>query len=165
MNFTREDNSNITNSCLINETLNSALSLVKTTVPSAISFEANIENSNLVVPISKINIEIIIFNLVTNAIHALEYKKNGYINVKCFSSEDKNKIIIKVKDNGEGISKDKKELIFDPFYTTKKQGKGTGLGLSETFGIIKTAKGEIFVDSIENEFTEFTLEIPTIKEY
>lgn len=165
LNFTREDNSNLSNSCQIDETLINTLKLSKTIVPSSVSFETDIENSALIVPISRVNIEIIIFNLITNSVHALEEKKVGYIKVTATSSKDKSAIIIKVKDSGQGISKDKKELIFDPFYTTKEQGKGTGLGLSETFGIIKNAGGKIKVDSIENEFTEFTLEIPTIKEF
>ncbi|WP_044418109.1 sensor histidine kinase [Halarcobacter anaerophilus] len=165
LNFTRADNSNLANSCQIDETLENALNLAKTTVPSSIKFESEIEKSDLIIPISRINIEIIIFNLITNAIHALENRKAGFIKTTLKVLEDKSKIVIKVRDNGCGISKEKSDLIFDPFFTTKEQGKGTGLGLSETFGIIKSAKGTIKVDSKENEFTEFTLEIPTIREY
>ncbi|RXJ69190.1 hypothetical protein CRV08_04060 [Halarcobacter ebronensis] len=163
LNFTREDNSKITNSCHIYETLKNTLNLVKTTIPSSIEFEIKLEESDLIIPVSRINIEIIIFNLITNAIHALEDKKVGYI--KTTFEVEKESVIIKIRDNGSGISNKNKELIFDPFFTTKAQGKGTGLGLSETFGIIKSANGTINVDSKENEYTEFIIKIPTIKEY
>lgn len=165
LNFARADNATLTNSCNIDETFENALKLAKTTIPSAIKFESEIEKSGLIIPISRINMEIIIFNLITNAIHALENKKAGVIKISLKALDDKSKIVIKVRDNGCGIDKDKKDLIFDPFFTTKEQGKGTGLGLSETFGIIKSVKGTIDVDSKENEFTQFRLEIPTIKEY
>lgn len=165
LNFTRADNENLTNSCHIDETLDRALELVKTTLPSSIKLQTEIEKSGLIIPISSINMEIIIFNLITNAIHALEAKKTGVIKTSVKASEDKSKIVLTVKDNGCGINKDTIDLIFDPFFTTKEQGKGTGLGLSETFGIIKSISGTINVESKENEFTQFTLEIPTIKEY
>lgn len=165
LNFTRKENSNITNSCNIYETLVNALTLAKNSVPSSIEFKTEITKTDLIIPISKTNIEIIIFNLITNAVHALEEKKVGFILTSLSILEDNENIIIKVKDNGSGIKKEKKELIFDPFYTTKEQGKGTGLGLSETFGIINNIGGKITVDSKENEFTEFTIKIPIIKEY
>ncbi|WP_320034504.1 HAMP domain-containing sensor histidine kinase [Halarcobacter sp.] len=164
LNYTRKDNNQLVNSCFIDETINNCLNLIKTTIPSSISFETQIEKTSLIIPISKVNIEVIIFNLITNAIHALENKKNGIINISLKLGEN-NIIEIKIRDNGSGISKENKELIFDPFFTTKEQGKGTGLGLSETFGIISNAGGKISVDSKENEFTEFTLIIPSIKEY
>ncbi|QKF82524.1 sensor histidine kinase [Halarcobacter ebronensis] len=163
LNFTREDNTKITNSCHIFETLEKTLELVKATIPSSIEFKTDLENSDLIIPVSRINMEIVIFNLITNAIHALENRRTGFIKTTFETTNEQ--VIIKVKDNGCGISNKNKELIFDPFFTTKKQGKGTGLGLSETFGIIKNAKGTVEVDSKENEYTEFIIKIPIIKEY
>ena len=69
-------------------------------------------------------------------------------------------VTVKVRDEGVGISRDKLQKIFEPFYTTKRTGEGTGLGLSMAYGIIKQTGGYIFVDSVEGAGTEFTLFLP-----
>jgi len=50
--------------------------------------------------------------------------------------------------------------IFEPFYTTKKEGKGTGLGLSVVYGIIERHSGSISVDSKQGVGTTFTITLP-----
>ncbi len=67
---------------------------------------------------------------------------------------------IRVKDNGNGIPHNILDKIFQPFFTTKPTGKGTGLGLSLSYDIVKAHGGTIRVESIENEGTEFILELP-----
>jgi signal transduction histidine kinase len=66
---------------------------------------------------------------------------------------------ISVSDNGPGIPAAIKDKIFQPFFTTKPTGSGTGLGLSLSYDIIKAHGGEIKVESIENEGTEFIITI------
>ncbi len=68
--------------------------------------------------------------------------------------------VIRVSDTGCGIPADRLEKIFEPFYTTKKQGEGTGLGLAMAYGIVKQSGGYIFVDSVEAEGTVFHLWFP-----
>ncbi|MBF0571788.1 MAG: hypothetical protein HQL12_07920 [Candidatus Omnitrophica bacterium] len=50
-------------------------------------------------------------------------------------------------DSGCGIKKEDLSKIFDPFFSTKRQGEGTGLGLSVVYSIIKEHNGEILVES------------------
>jgi signal transduction histidine kinase len=70
-------------------------------------------------------------------------------------------IEIRIRDNGSGIPKDFLGRVFDPFFTTKPAGEGTGLGLSISYEIIvQEHQGEMRVDSVEGEFTEFTMSIP-----
>ncbi|KIC42790.1 histidine kinase [Ruegeria sp. ANG-R] len=69
-------------------------------------------------------------------------------------------VTVKVIDSGVGIPADKLQKVFEPFYTTKRTGEGTGLGLSTVYGIIKQTGGFIFVDSIQNKGTEFTVLLP-----
>ncbi len=164
LNFAREDNTDLLESCIIDETLNKALDLIQSSVPSNIYLERDIPNINQIVPISRVNLEIIIFNLVTNSIDALEHKKEAKISVKLRSDEIKEQVLLEVKDNGKGMNQKEIRKIFDPFFTSKPQGKGTGLGLSETYGIINNINGEIFVDSKEDEFTKFTINLPIKKE-
>jgi len=69
-------------------------------------------------------------------------------------------VTVKVADQGVGISPDKLPKVFEPFYTTKRTGEGTGLGLSTAYGIVKQTGGFIFVDSVPDEGTTFTLYFP-----
>ncbi|MEA3347567.1 MAG: ATP-binding protein, partial [Pseudomonadota bacterium] len=54
--------------------------------------------------------------------------------------------------------------IFEPFFTTKSEVKGTGLGLSVSFGIIRSHKGEIQVESSPGQGTTFTILLPIKKD-
>ena len=72
------------------------------------------------------------------------------------------KILIKVKDNGNGIPKDIVDKIFQPFFTTKPTGSGTGLGLSLSYDIVKAHGGEIKVESLPGDRvgTQFIIMLP-----
>lgn len=67
---------------------------------------------------------------------------------------------VEVRDQGAGISEDKKQKVFEPFYTTKRTGEGTGLGLSTAYGIVKQSGGFIFLVSEVGVGTTFTLLFP-----
>jgi len=67
---------------------------------------------------------------------------------------------ITVKDNGNGIPDSIKNKIFQPFFTTKPTGQGTGLGLSLSYDIINAHGGEIKLESLEGEGTEFIIHLP-----
>lgn len=64
---------------------------------------------------------------------------------------------IRVCDDGVGIPAQNLHKVFDPFFTSKRQGEGTGLGLSTVYGIVKQSGGYIFVDSEEGVGTTFSL--------
>jgi signal transduction histidine kinase len=72
--------------------------------------------------------------------------------------QNDNHVIIKVKDNGTGISEEIQDKILQPFFTTKPTGEGTGLGLSLSYDIIvKGHNGTIDINSVEGEFSEFII--------
>jgi signal transduction histidine kinase len=71
------------------------------------------------------------------------------------------KVEIRVRDNGSGISEGVRSKIFEPFFTTKPAGKGTGLGLSLSYDIVvKQHRGTLTMDSRLDEFTEFIITLP-----
>jgi len=71
------------------------------------------------------------------------------------------RVEIRIRDNGIGISPDVKEKMFDPFFTTKPAGEGTGLGLSISHDIIvKQHAGVIEVDTQPGKFTEIKVILP-----
>lgn len=74
---------------------------------------------------------------------------------------DSNTAIIRITDNGSGMTKAVQQKIFDPFFTTKAVGSGTGLGLSISYQIVVDKhKGSLTCDSTPGEGTKFTIEIP-----
>ncbi|ETR65944.1 MAG: hypothetical protein OMM_13480, partial [Candidatus Magnetoglobus multicellularis str. Araruama] len=67
---------------------------------------------------------------------------------------------IQFKDNGQGISPEIREQLFEPFTTTKEIGKGIGLGLSIVKGIITEYNGTIKAHSEPDMGTTFSIELP-----
>jgi len=107
----------------------------------------------------------VILNLLTNAFYAVNEKKQqsaeGYEPTVSVSTKKMgDKVIISVKDNGNGIPDKITDKIFQPFFTTKPTGQGTGLGLSLSYDIIKAHGGEIKVETKGGEKTEFIILLP-----
>jgi two-component system NtrC family sensor kinase len=99
----------------------------------------------------------VLLNIMNNSLDAMA-KRGGTIRVSSGKTDDT--IQVSISDNGQGMSKDVMNNIFEPFYTTKKEGKGTGLGLFISYGIIRKMGGSIHVKSEINVGTTFTVEIP-----
>lgn len=108
----------------------------------------------------------VILNLITNAFYAVYEKKKqdlqGYEPVVTVSTKrEGDKVLISVKDTGNGIPQKVLDKIFQPFFTTKPAGAGTGLGLSMSYDIVtKAHNGEIKVVTKEWEGTEFIVVLP-----
>lgn len=92
-------------------------------------------------------------NLIKNSIQAIPENRNGLIEIKL--EEERDSILVSVKDNGSGIAADMHEKIFVPNFTTKTTG--TGLGLAMVKNIISSFEGKIWFESIENQGTTFFL--------
>lgn len=102
----------------------------------------------------------IIQNLISNAIKAI--KEDGLIRVSLY--EDKNNIYIDIKDNGVGISDEKKEVIFERFYriddarNTKTNGHGLGLSITKNF--VESLGGKIKLKSKLGKGSTFSVIFP-----
>jgi two-component system, NtrC family, sensor kinase len=110
----------------------------------------------------------VLLNLINNAFYAVSQSKKPNPKVTVTSDSitqadgksDGIAVVIRVKDNGNGIPKENLEKIFQPFFTTKPTGEGTGLGLSLSYDIItKGHGGTLEVESVEGEGTTFTVKL------
>ena len=99
-------------------------------------------------------IEQVLINLILNAIDAVKINPDPKIVLSAYTDND-NKIIIKIADNGTGMDEEVLDKIFVPFFSTKKNGNGIGLSLCKQIMLVH--KGSITVQSIENEGTAFYL--------
>jgi signal transduction histidine kinase len=103
----------------------------------------------------------VFLNIIMNSIQAIE-NEPGKIYINVTFSDRQNKYtpdyLIEVIDNGDGISIENIDKIFDPFYTTKNEG--TGLGLSISYGIINQHGGDIEFFSETGKGTKVKIRIP-----
>ncbi len=77
---------------------------------------------------------------------------------------DRQTLLIRIKDNGPGISEAGRSRLFDPFFTTKPVGKGRGLGLSISYQIIvQKHGGQLSCNSTPGEGAEFLIELPLVQ--
>lgn len=100
----------------------------------------------------------VFFNLINNAVDAMESHEGGVLTVK--TARDRGNVIILFSDTGPGIKEPHR--VFDPFYTTKPVGKGTGLGLSICFGIVQEHAGKILCYNAQTGGAVFRVELPAV---
>lgn len=103
-----------------------------------------------------LEMEQILSNLIGNSL--FEMPDGGLLDISLQRVQDK--LVLKVKDSGQGIPAENLQRIFDPFYTTKK--KGTGFGLSVVLRIVKGCGGQIEVESSPGNGACFIIELPLI---
>lgn len=157
---------------LVEENVNLAYHGYRAIDPSFnVSIQKNYGKTIPAINIIQTDIGRVILNILNNACYAvLEKQKN--VNDATYSPElvisteaVKNKIEIRIHDNGPGIPQKVRDKIFNPFFTTKATGEGnTGLGLSISYDIIvQEHHGKISVKSEEGKFTEFIISLPITK--
>ncbi len=115
--------------------------------------------SNLLARVDIIQLEQVLINLITNAIHAIGDQAKGVVNLST-EQDDKN-IMIHVDDNGPGISEEHFDKIFDPFFTTRKSGLGLGLSISAR--IIDSMHGRLSAINLVNGGARFTISLPSVE--
>lgn len=109
----------------------------------------------------------IMYNLLSNA--AKYNKEDGFIQVTLsYDEEDREFVLLRVKDNGKGISREKQATLFKRFYEgdyRKFNTIGTGIGLSLTKDLVTLHGGTISVESEVDHGTEFIVRIPIERSY
>lgn len=97
-------------------------------------------------------IQLAFLNIIINAVEAMEEEK-GKLSITIYSAEEEH--IVEIKDNGSGISEENMQRLFEPYFTSKRNGMG--LGLASTLNIIQSHNAHIDVKSELGAGTSFVI--------
>jgi two-component system sensor histidine kinase HydH len=98
----------------------------------------------------------VIINILLNSIQAME--DGGVLTLKCIN-KDSGTLEVIISDTGQGMNEEILEQVFDPYFTTKKEGSGIGLSISQK--IVTDHGGRITIKSKPGNGTHVTLVLPT----
>ncbi|MFA4924017.1 MAG: ATP-binding protein, partial [Ignavibacteriaceae bacterium] len=118
-----------------------------------IQLSVSVNPENMEIIIDPDLLEHVLINLVNNSTYALRETEGGKIQLTAEINE-RGRAILKVIDNGCGISEDVLDKVFVPFFTTKQEGSGIGLSISQS--IIRAHGGNIWIQSQPNIETVFS---------
>ncbi len=121
-----------------------------------VELQVEIPNETFMVLADWSKLKIAFMNLIVNAIEAMEGTENARLLIRL--TTDANQIICEITDNGCGISTENMGRLFEPYYTSKRNGMG--LGLASTMNIIQSHKGYIEVHSKPGVETSFFVHLP-----
>jgi len=169
--FSRNDPPKRSLLCLA-EVVQEATRLLKVTLPPQVRIALNITPNTPAVMADATQIEQVLLNLCTNAIHAIGVA-TGTIRIELgytlrSTADDAERrgglrgqhVWLRVSDTGCGIGPEIQQRVFEPFFTTKPVGQGTGLGLSVVHGIMRAHHGTVQLQSETGAGSTFTLLFP-----
>jgi PAS domain S-box-containing protein len=153
-----------------------AVKMLRASLPSTIRVKHHIQSPMDTIKADATQLYQVIMNLATNAADAMR-DTAGTLEIRVERVDvtqetpelsvhlsPGNYVRLTVKDTGIGMDRATKDRIFEPFFTTKPKGKGTGLGLSVVYGIVKSHKGTILVDSEPGRGSSFDVYFPRVRE-
>jgi len=161
----------------INKEITDLHSMLERLISEDIRFELGLKKDLSYIKADPVQIQQVLVNLIVNANYAIKKQKdrsrpkkiriitdelvlNKEFTEQYAGSREGNFILIAVQDTGIGMDEETKENIFEPFYSTKKEGEGTGLGLSTVYGIVKQNSGNIYIESDPGKGTTFKIYWP-----
>ena len=125
------------------------------TVTKNIRIQTQLNSQNIMRADSLVAMQQIIFNLVTNAAHALKGK--GNIEIRTEDLRESEQTLLTISDNGPGFPQERLLNLFEPFHSEKQEGQGTGLGLAIVKTLVTRIGGKIEVSSKLHQGTTFRI--------
>lgn len=125
-----------------------------------IPFTIELPEQDKEVLIDEAQVKQVILNITKNAIEAVAEVENPFIAINAFYDSRLEEMVIRISDNGYGISNETKSKLGTPFFSSKD--KGTGLGLSICYQIIKEHNGRIEIESVLDKGCVFRIVLPCI---
>ncbi|MCK4704792.1 MAG: PAS domain S-box protein [Gammaproteobacteria bacterium] len=155
----------------VSDMLEEMRSMIDKTVGLRVNVNYGLADELWLVDLDAGDFEDAVINLVINAKDAMQ--EEGRLDISVYNekiNEDKASVMLEcsagdyvvlcISDSGSGISKEVKQRMFDPFYSTKEQGKGTGLGLSLVHGFVRRSHGYLEVASEPGMGAAFYIYLP-----
>lgn len=138
--------------------IDGALEILKPSLKKAgVVLSVDITPKNIEVMGNQVLLQQVLVNLISNAMQATESQSEKTVHVECIKVGEV--VTVSVRDNGPGVPTDKREDIFEPFYSTKQSGHGLGLGLTISDRIVRDLGGKIgVVPSVVGAHFEFSLQ-------
>ncbi|MFZ0266465.1 response regulator [Caulobacter sp.] len=133
--------------------------LLRQAVGEAVSIDLSLAAEPLPAHLDAAQFESALLNLAVNARDAMEGGGVLSVETKTVDGDDP-KILVTVRDTGQGMDAGVASRIFEPFFTTKEIGKGSGLGLSQVYGFVRQSGGEVKVNSAPGQGAEFEIYLP-----
>jgi signal transduction histidine kinase len=130
--------------------------LLRNSVGPTVDLEVDVPPDLGVVRSDATQLELAILNLAINGRDAMP--SGGRLLVQAEAERDR--VAIRVVDQGVGMTRQIVERALEPFFTTKEPGRGTGLGLSMAYGVASAAGGDLRIDSTPGEGTTVTMYLP-----
>jgi polar amino acid transport system substrate-binding protein len=161
--FARQSPPELTDMVDLNRTAKAAVGLVSNMIKKSTNHFSEVYEAHL--PVIKGNaqrIEQVIINLLVNACQSLSDKERG-ISLSTAYEKTSECLIMKIWDQGEGMSSDVLDRIRDPFFTTKRDRGGTGLGLAISDRIVTDHGGRMVFDSALGEGTVVRVCFPVVQ--
>ncbi len=158
--YARQDVPEMTGGNDVNRVLEKALSLLSNLLKSSTDSLKVVYGKGL--PLIRANsrrLEQVLVNLIQNACQALPDPSRG-IEIETGYDGESGRIVIRVRDEGDGISPEDMKHILDPFFTTKRTSGGTGLGLSISAGIVEQLGGTLRFESEKGKSTVAEILLP-----
>ena len=132
--------------------------VLRNTLPRGVVLVGEFPEGDCRVKVGRAALMQAVFNLVQNAADAMRGLESGRVAVRAHCEDDA--VVMRVVDNGPGMTEEVKQRCMEPFFTTKTRGLSTGLGLALVYGIVQEAGGTIELDSRLGVGTTFTLRLP-----
>ncbi|MCF8070089.1 MAG: hypothetical protein K9L30_16020 [Desulfobacterales bacterium] len=154
--------------CKIEDILSDAMGLMEhQLLKDGIHISVKIPSDLPIINVQTHEIQQVFINIMSNARYALNKKyskrsENKLLDISAAIHEDNAGRFLRMifYDQGTGIKKEIRDLICNPFFSTKSRNQGTGLGLSISKGIMENHKGRMMFESVYEEYTKVLLDFP-----
>jgi signal transduction histidine kinase len=145
----------------LNEVVNDVVALTRHLIQTnGVNLTLELDDGLPWVSIDHNQMKQVLLNLIHNALQAMPKGGELLVITHAAKREDRDWVIMAVKDSGIGIQPADQERVFEPFFTTKGDRGGTGLGLSVTYGIVTDHGGTIEISSEPNKGSTFAVWLP-----
>ncbi|MGH1365073.1 MAG: PAS domain-containing sensor histidine kinase [Calditrichia bacterium] len=159
-NFAKQDPGLLEEDVDMNDVVESAITITHNLIKrSSNKFTVSLSESLPTIRGNFQRLEQVVINLLANSCDALDDRSKA---LTVTTSEEENRVVLRIADEGNGIPDDVIEQVFDPFFTTKRTSGGTGLGLSICYNILAAHSGLLEIESTSPAGTTFKISLPVV---